>query len=63
MTKKDKRDLSKLPRHIIPDGKHWWINTKTGSRIPDHKITEYLPIQAPDHEMIMSKRYDLRANN
>jgi len=64
MTRKtNKPDLRLLPRHIISHGKHFYKNTKTGNLIPATRITEYLPIPPPDHEVIMSKRYDLRANS
>jgi hypothetical protein len=59
LAKKDKRNLSQLPLKYQRQGKGWWINTKTGYLIPDHKITEYLPVPPPDHEVIISKRYDL----
>lgn len=54
-----KKDLSSLPRHIISHGKKWFKDTKTGKLIPADKITDYLPKTAPDHEVILSKRYDL----
>lgn len=53
-----KRDLSKLPLRFQKFGKNWKDIT-TGKVIPDSKITDYLPRPIPDHESIMSRRYDL----
>lgn len=52
-------DLSTLPRHIIKQG-HWFINTHTGDKMHQDRITEWLPKPPINHEAILEKRWDLR---
>lgn len=61
---KSKTDLSTLPLHFVKSGRHFFVNTKTGQRIPKSKIMDYLPevIQAKD-EAIRTKRWDLKLDN
>ena len=55
-----KQDLSALPMHIIKTSKNWFQNTKTGQYIKSDQIEKFLPKPKPDHETIISKRFDLR---
>ncbi len=58
----EKQDLLQLPRHIIKLNKHWFKNTKDGKWIRAERITDYLPKPVPNHDAIVAKRYDLRAD-
>lgn len=55
-----KLDLSQLPQGIIKKNRQWFINTATGKWIHTSNIAKYLPKEPASHELIISKRFDLK---
>lgn len=60
------KKLTNLPLHIrkIPNSKHYYFDSKNNKRIHKSKLESLCPPEPIDeeqkHELIISKRYDLR---